>query len=102
LLESRKLDAKDGLESRKLDAEDGLKAESSSEGNHGAAVWDIFRRQDVPKLIEYLQKHWREFHHINNRPVNSVRIYSELICRIVHLRTYYNQYNLYSGHSSYS
>ncbi|XP_060203881.1 uncharacterized protein LOC132632087 isoform X1 [Lycium barbarum] len=38
----------------------------------GGAVWDIFRRQDVPKLIEYLRRHWREFHHINNAPVASV------------------------------
>ncbi|CBI40561.3 unnamed protein product, partial [Vitis vinifera] len=39
---------------------------------HGGAVWDIFRRQDVPKLIEYLQKHQKEFHHINNLPIKSV------------------------------
>ncbi|PHT53348.1 hypothetical protein CQW23_07810 [Capsicum baccatum] len=38
----------------------------------GGAVWDIFRRQDVPKLIEYLQRHWREFRHFNNSPVASV------------------------------
>ncbi|XP_059629030.1 uncharacterized protein LOC132271608 isoform X2 [Cornus florida] len=44
----------------------------SSEVVHGGAVWDIFRRQDVPKLMEYLQKHWKEFHHINNAPVESV------------------------------
>ncbi|XP_048139029.1 uncharacterized protein LOC115754279 isoform X2 [Rhodamnia argentea] len=38
----------------------------------GGAVWDIFRRQDVPKLVEYLQRHWKEFRHVNNLPVESV------------------------------
>lgn len=42
------------------------------ETQYGSAVWDIFRREDVPKLIEYLKKHHREFRHINSLQVNSV------------------------------
>ncbi|KAK0592083.1 hypothetical protein LWI29_012970 [Acer saccharum] len=43
-----------------------------SEVLHGGAVWDIFRRQDVPKLIEFLKKHKNEFRHIKGHPVTSV------------------------------
>ncbi|GKV20102.1 hypothetical protein SLEP1_g30267 [Rubroshorea leprosula] len=38
----------------------------------GAAVWDIFRRQDVPKLNEYLTKHHAEFTRILGAPVDQV------------------------------
>ncbi|KAJ6849003.1 lysine-specific demethylase JMJ25-like [Iris pallida] len=58
--------------SRKLDGKDDLQLGSSPENTHGGAVWDIFRRQDVPKLIQYLQKHWKEFRHINNCPISLV------------------------------
>lgn len=47
-------------------------ANESSEGVHGGAVWDIFRREDVPKLIEYLERHKHEFRHFFNEPVESV------------------------------
>lgn len=39
---------------------------------YSGAVWDIFRREDVPQILEYLKKHHQEFHHINKLPVKSV------------------------------
>ncbi|KAM1095474.1 hypothetical protein FF1_010373 [Malus domestica] len=36
-----------------------------SEKTHLGVIWDVFRRQDVPKLTEYLRIHWQEFGKLN-------------------------------------
>lgn len=59
---------------QKLNAsEEAFAHEISSEVANGGCVWDIFRRKDAPKLVDYLRKHWKEFRHFNQAPIDSVR-----------------------------
>ena len=55
--------------------------------SHPGAIWDIFRREDVPKLIEYMRVHWEEFgmaDNIINDSVSPILLYfysvNEMFC----------------------
>ncbi|KAL0350359.1 UNVERIFIED_CONTAM: Lysine-specific demethylase [Sesamum radiatum] len=49
----------------------GIMSESLGEPE-GGALWDIFRRQDVPKLEEYVRLHFKEFRHIYGNQLSQV------------------------------
>lgn len=42
------------------------------------AIWDVFRRQDVPKLNEFLRTHWREFTSFGGQPVTSSPLFASI------------------------
>ncbi|MED6116728.1 hypothetical protein PIB30_102881 [Stylosanthes scabra] len=58
-------------EAEKVEIEKEKSTSDASDAKDGA-LWDIFRRQDIPKLQEYLKNHFREFRHIHGNPLKQV------------------------------
>ncbi|KAL8166366.1 hypothetical protein V2J09_007865 [Rumex salicifolius] len=56
---------------------------------HPGVLWDVFRREDVPKLTEYIDDHWDEFGKqdaIDNIPVTRP-LYDEVVYLNMHHKT---------------
>ncbi|XP_031491320.1 lysine-specific demethylase JMJ26-like isoform X2 [Nymphaea colorata] len=51
---------------------DGSDSEVDAKHESGGALWDIFRREDVPKLEAYLRHHSKEFRHVHGSQVEEV------------------------------
>ncbi|XVF01557.1 hypothetical protein REPUB_Repub04eG0099400 [Reevesia pubescens] len=64
-----KVDQEECMESGRSSETFGNKIEEA-EVVEGGAIWDIFRRQDVPKLQDYLKKQFREFRYVHCCPVS--------------------------------
>ncbi|KAH0719323.1 hypothetical protein KY285_015354 [Solanum tuberosum] len=62
---------------------------NSSDSSHSGALWDVFRRQDVPMLIEYLRLHWKK--HGDSDHVTDDSVPSPLYDGIVYLNEHHKR-----------
>lgn len=71
-----------------------LECENSERGilssdTRSGAIWDVFRREDIPKLAEYLRVHWNEFE--NSDAVLSDPVTRPLYDEAVYLKRHHKE-----------
>eukprot|EP00898_Chlorokybus_atmophyticus_P006903 jgi/Chlat1/7213/Chrsp57S06865 len=72
-------------------------SEPQAEPDTGAAVWDIFKREDVENLKKYLVENKHRFTHLSNQPIEEVvhPIHDQTFFLTVnHLKELQEQYNV--------
>ncbi|XP_059648507.1 E3 ubiquitin-protein ligase JMJ24 isoform X2 [Cornus florida] len=73
IMEDQVTETADTVEEKTINCED-LNSTSGDafEKTSPGVLWDVFRRQDVPKLIDYLRVNWKEFGKLNSVMNDSV------------------------------
>lgn len=74
------------LQSSQVANEEKIDLESCVSNEKGAALWDIFKREDVPLLENYLMKHSKEFRHTFCNPVEQVN--DQTFCNLSSISSY--------------
>lgn len=61
-MDNQRIETTTTLEEKTVNCEDlNIASRAIFEKTQPGTLWDVFRRPDVPKLIEYLRIHWKDF-----------------------------------------
>ncbi|KAL3522218.1 hypothetical protein ACH5RR_015052 [Cinchona calisaya] len=66
-------------------------SDNNSENSQSGALWDVFRRQDIPKLIEYLRVHKKEFEMPDSINIQNDSVQRPLYDGVIYLNNHHKQ-----------